>query len=239
MTAVLLDVRDVVAGYAKDLAIVRGASIAVAAGEVVTIIGPNGAGKSTLIKTIAGLVHLFSGSIALGGRSIGGLAPQELVRDGLGFVPQTANVFTTLSVHENLRVGSHLLPAGFPQRAAAVYALFPDLADRRRHLGRQLSGGQRQMLAFARAMIAEPKVLLLDEPSAGLSPKLAATVFDKARALARSGLAVLMVEQNATAALGFSDRGYVLVDGKERLSGAADELLKDPAVRRLYLGGRT
>ncbi|MBL8838958.1 MAG: ABC transporter ATP-binding protein [Alphaproteobacteria bacterium] len=237
MTEPLLEARDVFAGYVADLAIVRGASIAIASGEVVTIIGPNGAGKSTFVKTMAGLVRLFSGAITLAGRAIGGLPPQDLVRAGLGFVPQTANVFTTLTVHENLRVGGHLLRHGFAARAAAIYSLFPDLADRRRHLGSQLSGGQRQMLAFARALIMEPRVLMLDEPSAGLSPKMANMVFEKARSLARTGIAVLMVEQNAKAALAVSDRAYVLVEGREQLSGPADRLLDDPAVRRLYLGG--
>jgi branched-chain amino acid transport system ATP-binding protein len=233
----LLAVEDVVAGYVPDLAIVRGASIAVAGGEVVTIIGPNGAGKSTLIKAIAGLVPIFSGAVTLGGQAIAGLKPHAIMRAGIGYVPQTANVFTGLTVHENLRVGGHLLGRQFGARAEAVYALFPDLAERRRNLGRQLSGGQRQMLAIARALIIEPSLLILDEPSAGLSPKLVGQVFDKVRALAAAGVAVLMVEQNAKAALAISDRGTVLVEGRAQLAGPARALLDDPAVKELYLGG--
>lgn len=235
--SVLLEAADIVAGYVPDLAIVRGASVAVRPGEIVTIIGPNGAGKSTLIKAIAGLVPIFSGAVTLGGRAIAGLKPHAIMRAGLGYVPQTANVFTGLTVHENLRVGGHLLGRGFAPRADAIYTLFPDLAERRRHLGRQLSGGQRQMLAIARALIIEPTLLILDEPSAGLSPKLVGIVFEKVRALAQSGVAVLMVEQNAKAALAISNRGYVLVEGRAQLEGAAEALLADPAVKALYLGG--
>jgi branched-chain amino acid transport system ATP-binding protein len=233
----LLEVREVVAGYVPDLAIVRGASLSVDAGEIVTVIGPNGAGKSTLIKAIAGLIAISGGAVALAGRALAGLAPHDIIRAGLGYVPQTANVFTTLSVHENLRVGGHLLGRAAESRCEAIYALFPDLAERRRHLGRQLSGGQRQMLAFARALMTEPKVMMLDEPSAGLSPKMTALVFAKARELARGGVGVLMVEQNARAALAVSDRAYVLVEGRERLAGPAATLLDDPGVRELYLGG--
>jgi branched-chain amino acid transport system ATP-binding protein len=233
----LLQARDVVAGYVPDLAIVRGAAIEVAAGEVVTVIGPNGAGKSTFVKAIAGLVPIFSGSVTFKGAAIAGLKPHAIMRAGIGYVPQTANVFTGLTVHENLRVGGHMLGRAFAARADALYAMFPDLAARRRHLGRQLSGGQRQMLAVARALIIEPALLILDEPSAGLSPKLVGQVFETLRGLARSGVAVLMVEQNAKAALAISDRGTVLVEGRNQLSGPARALLDDPAVKELYLGG--
>ena len=237
MTAVL-ETREVVAGYVPDLPIVRGVSVHVAAGEVVTVIGPNGAGKSTLLKAIAGLVPVSAGSVRLRERDITRLRTHELMAAGVGYVPQTGNVFTTLTVHENLLVGAYRLDRERAGRLEAVYALFPDLAARRREAGRVLSGGQRQMLAIARALVIEPAVLLLDEATAGLAPRAAADVFGRVRDLAGRGVAVLMVEQNARAALEASDRGYVLRDGATRLEGAARGLLGDPAIAEIYLGGR-
>jgi branched-chain amino acid transport system ATP-binding protein len=234
VTAVL-EARDVVAGYVPDLPIVRGVSLHVAAGEVVTVIGPNGAGKSTLLKAIAGLVPVSAGAVRLRERDITGLRTHELTAAGVGYVPQTGNVFTTLTVHENLLVGAYRART---VRLDAVYALFPDLAGRRREAGRVLSGGQRQMLAIARALVIEPAVLLLDEATAGLAPRAAAEVLGRVRELAGRGVAVLMVEQNARAALEASDRGYLLSDGVTRLQGPARDLLGDPAIAYIYLGGR-
>jgi branched-chain amino acid transport system ATP-binding protein len=237
VTAVL-EARDVVAGYVPDLPIVRGVSLHVAAGEVVTVIGPNGAGKSTLLKAIAGLVPVSAGAVRLGERDITGLPTHELTAAGVGYVPQTGNVFTTLTVHENLRVGAYRVARERAARVEAVYALFPDLATRRHEPGRVLSGGQRQMLAIARALVIEPAVLMLDEATAGLAPRAAAEVFGRVRELAGRGVAVVMVEQNARAALEASDRGYVLSDGATRLHGPARDLLGDAAIAHIYLGGR-
>jgi ABC-type branched-subunit amino acid transport system ATPase component len=237
MSSLLLAAEGVVAGYVRGLPIVHGASVSVARREIVTVIGPNGAGKSTLLKAIAGLLHIESGRISLGGREIGALAPHQIVRAGAGFVPQTGNVFTTLSIQENLKVGGHLLAAG--ERAARLeraYALFPVLAEKRGDRARTLSGGQRQMLAIARALMTDPALLMLDEPTAGLAPKAVDEVFRQLRALAEGGVAVLMVEQNAAAALRISDRGYVLAEGRNFAAGKATALLADPRVNEAFLG---
>ena len=234
----LLRAEGIVAGYRPDLPILHGVGVEVARGEVVAILGPNGAGKSTLIKTMAGLVPLSSGVAELDGQTIAGLATHQLLAAGVSYVPQTGNIFTTLTVHENLRAAAHVQRNGHAARFARMYALFPDLADKRRALGRTLSGGQRQMLAFARALITEPRVLMLDEPSAGLSPKMTAMVFDKVRELAGQGVAVLLVEQNVKAALRVADRGYVLAEGRNRLAGSAAALLADPAMGDIFLGRR-
>ncbi len=238
MTAPLLSVSGVVAGYVPGLPIVHGASLEVAAREIVTLIGPNGAGKSTLLKAIAGLVLLESGRVTLGGRNLAGLATHLIVAAGVGYVPQTGNVFSTLSIHENLRVGGHLLRGEMAARLERAYALFPVLAEKRRASARTLSGGQRQMLAIARALMTEPALLMLDEPTAGLAPKVVEEVFAQLRKLAEGGVAVLMVEQNARAALRASDRGYVLAEGRNRIEGRAAELLGNPEVAALFLGGR-
>jgi branched-chain amino acid transport system ATP-binding protein len=174
----------------------------------------------------------------LGEREITALPAHGVVAAGIGFVPQTANVFTTLTIHENLKVGGHTLRGELAARLERAYALFPVLAEKRRQPGRALSGGQRQMLAVARALMTEPKLLLLDEPTAGLAPQIVGEVFRLLRRLADSGVAVLMVEQNAKAALKASDRGYVLAEGRNRIAGRADELLSDPAVAETFLGGR-
>ncbi|MCX7961934.1 MAG: ABC transporter ATP-binding protein [Burkholderiales bacterium] len=239
MTAPLLRVEDLVAGYAPGLPVVHGASLEASAGEIVTLIGPNGAGKSTLLKAIAGLVTVERGSIRIAGCDVVGLPAHEIVRLGVGYVPQTGNVFTTLTVLENLKVGGHLLaPAQRAERLAQAFTRFPVLAERRRALARTLSGGQRQMLAIARALMTAPRLLLLDEPSAGLAPVAAEGVFAELRSLARSGVAVLMVEQRARAALRVSDRGYVLAEGRNRVAGPAATLLSDPDVAAAFLGGR-
>jgi ABC-type branched-subunit amino acid transport system ATPase component len=239
LTTALLVVDRLVAGYVRGLPIVHGASLQVAPREVVTIIGPNGAGKSTLLKAIVGLVGVEGGRIALGGRDITALPTHEVVRHGVGFVPQTNNVFTTLTIAENLRAGAHLLPgkALLAERIERAYALFPVLGDKRHERARTLSGGQRQMLAMARALMTDPQLILLDEPTAGLSPLLVDEVFTRVRELAAQGVAVLMVEQNAKGALRRSDRAYVLAEGRNRIEGAAAALLVDPEVSAAFLGG--
>ena len=234
---VVLRAEQVVAGYVRGLPIVHGASLEVARGEVVTIIGPNGAGKSTLMKAIAGLVGIESGHVWLRGQDVTGRSADQIVSAGLGYVPQTGNVFTTLTIHENLRVGGHLLRGEMAARLERAYQSFPVLAQKRGDRARTLSGGQRQMLAIARALMTDPAVVMLDEPTAGLAPKVVQEVFDRLRVLAQQGVAVLMVEQNAKGALRNSDRGHVLVEGRNHLQGSAAELLADPAVGAAFLGG--
>jgi len=218
----LLAVNGLVAGYEMGVPILRGAGIAIHGGEIVALLGPNGAGKSTLVKAIAGLVPVFAGSLRF---------------DGLSFVPQTENVFTTMTIDENLQLSGHVLAKSARARQiAAMYGLFPDLERQRRLVAGRLSGGQRQMLAIARALMIEPKLLMLDEPSAGLSPKLTAAVFGKLAEIRKTGVTILLVEQNARAALALADRGYVLAEGQNRHEGAAPALASDPAVAHLYLG---
>lgn len=227
---------DVVAGYSRDLPIVHGASLRVAAGEILVVLGPNGAGKSTLIKSIAGVVPKFGGRVSLQGQDITGTPAHRLAAAGVGYVPQTANVFTSLTVHENLLIGGYLLGRELKDRVEEAYARFPDLAGRRSHAGHELSGGQRQMLAMARALMTAPRLLLLDEPSAGLSPLMVSEVFQRVRQIADSGIAVLMVEQNVKAGLRIADRGLILVTGRVAHEGAARSLQDDPRVAELYLG---
>jgi branched-chain amino acid transport system ATP-binding protein len=234
-----LAVDDLVAGYVPDVPILRGMTLSIATGEIVTVLGPNGAGKSTLVKAVAGLVPARSGEIRVKGESIRSLATHRLVAAGVAYVPQTENVFTRLSVEENLELGGLSAPAEVRTRMAEMYALFPDLARLRRLAAGRLSGGQRQMVAVARALMARPHLIMLDEPSAGLSPKLTEMVFQKLEEVRRTGVTVLVVEQNARAALAISDRGYVLAEGRQRFTGTARELLSSPEVGELYLGTRT
>lgn len=232
-----LEVRDLVAGYEPGLPILHGASIAVAAGTIVTILGPNGAGKSTLVKAVVGLVPVQSGSALLHGREVISVPAHLKVRHGLAYVPQTENVFAKLSVHENLLLaGFFLEKQRHRERLDAAYALFPDLAHRRRLAAGRLSGGQRQMLAVARALIVDPKVLILDEPSAGLSPKLVEQVFETLRGIRDQGVTILMVEQNAKAALAVSDHAYVLAEGRNRLAGPAAEIAALDDLAAVFLG---
>jgi branched-chain amino acid transport system ATP-binding protein len=233
-----LEVSDLVAGYVRGLPVVHGVCIEVDRGEIVTLIGPNGAGKSTLLKAIAGLIAREAGRVMLGGRDVTRLPAHEAVSSGIGFVPQTANVFTTLTVHENLKVGAHVVRGALNARLERAYALFPALAARRTLRARTLSGGERQMLAIARALMTDPTLLMLDEPTAGLAPRVVDGVFGQLRRLAERGIAVLMVEQNARAALRASDRGYVLSEGRKRFAGPARALLDEPAVVEAFLGGR-
>jgi branched-chain amino acid transport system ATP-binding protein len=236
MTAAL-EVRDLVAGYEPGLPIVRGASLDVARGEIVALLGPNGAGKSTLVRAIAGLLAIDSGRVLLDGEDVTGRAPHRLARAGLGLVPQTDNVFTRLSIEDHLALAAAAVDAR--QRAAriaAVYDLFPDLAARRRLRAGHLSGGQRQMLALARALVPAPRVLLLDEPSAGLAPMLVDAVLGRLREARALGVTIVLVEQNTRAALRVADRGCVLVDGVPRLVAPAAELAGSAEVARLFLG---
>ncbi len=234
----MLQVDALVAGYEPGAPIVCGASLYAERGELVALIGPNGAGKSTLVKSIAGLVPVESGRVRLAGVDITGLAAHARVHAKLAFVPQLDNVFTTLSVADNLELGAQSLRGPLRKgRIDAVHALFPDLARQRKLAAGRLSGGQRQMLAIARALIAEPTLLLLDEPTAGLSPRMAAEVFDQLRAIRRAGAAILLVEQNVRAALSVADRLYVLVAGRNRLDGTPRALREDRALAALYLGG--
>jgi branched-chain amino acid transport system ATP-binding protein len=236
-SAIALSTQALVAGYERDLPIVRGIDFAVQAGELVVILGPNGAGKSTLVKAIAGLVASHSGTVRLGDFDVTQVPAHEKVRKGLAFVPQTENIFTTLSIHENLLVAANILPkSARVRRIADLYRMFPDLAARPALKAGQLSGGQRQMLAVARALVVEPSVLILDEPSAGLSPKIVAEVFRTLKAINETGVTIVLVEQNVKAALAIAHRGVVLVDGKLRHEGAAATLAEDPVVAELYLG---
>jgi branched-chain amino acid transport system ATP-binding protein len=232
----LLQARELTAGYVRGLPILHGVSIDVAPREMVAVIGPNGAGKSTLLKALLGLLQVEGGTVAFAGRDITALPTHAVVASGIGFVPQTANVFTTLTIADNLKAGGHLLGAERAARIERAYATFPQLADKRRDKARTLSGGQRQMLAIARALMTDPKLLLLDEPTAGLAPKVVDEVFARLRRLADSGVAVLMVEQNAKGALRASDRGVVLAEGRNRLHGRAADLLGDPDVAAAFLG---
>lgn len=237
---IALSVQDVVAGYTAEADILRGVSLDVRDGEIVTVLGPNGAGKSTLVKVIAGLVAVRTGAVRLFGADITAVPAHQMVRRGLAYVPQVNNIFARLSIEENLEMGAYVRterPA-IRDGLARMYALFPRLKERRRQPAGTLSGGERQMVAVARALMAEPRVLMLDEPSAGLSPKMVGVLFDKVREVRALGVTLLIVEQNAKAALSISDRGYVLAEGRERITGAADALLANPEVGALYLGVR-
>lgn len=231
----MITFESVEGGYEPGLPILRGASLEVRAGEIMALLGPNGAGKSTLVKAAAGLVPVWSGRITLEGRDITRLATHRMVGAGLGFVPQTENVFASLSIQDNLLLAQALVPKARRGDLGRVYALFPDLERQRKLAAGRLSGGQRQMLAVARALLASPSVLMLDEPSAGLSPKLVGVVFERLRAIRDSGVTILLVEQNVRAALAIADRAAVLVEGRERLVAPAAEI--DPAqLGALYLG---
>ena len=233
----LLKAEGIVAGYSAADEILKGAGLEVRSGEIVSIIGPNGAGKSTLLKVIAGILKPRAGDIRLGDAAIGGLAPREISGHGVAFVPQEMNVFPTMSVRENLEMGGYLEPKAARARIEGIFGRFPILAEKRRQAARTLSGGQRQILAMAMALMVAPRLLLLDEPSAGLSPIAAEALYETIKVINREGVAILMVEQNALEALAIANRGYILVDGKNSMDGNAADLARDPDVRRVFLGG--
>ena len=217
--------------------ILHGCTIAVDRGEIAVIVGPNGAGKSTAMKAVFGMLKLREGHVRLDGQNITGLSPQERVRAGMGFVPQVANVFTSLTVEENLEMGAYIRHDDFTATRDQIYDLFPILRQKRRQPAGELSGGQRQQVAVGRALMTRPKVLMLDEPTAGVSPIVMDELFDKIIEIARAGVSILMVEQNARQALEIADKGYVLVQGANRFTDTGAALLADPEVRRTFLGG--
>ncbi len=230
-----LEAKGVVTGYG-EVDILHGVSVKVHAGEMVAVIGPNGAGKSTLLKAIFGLLPVRRGQILLGNEDVTNTPPNVMVTKGLSYVPQVDNVFPSLTISENLEMGGFVRENGLRERMERVFSLFPDLARRRGEIAGRLSGGQRQMLALGRALMLDPKVLLLDEPSASLSPKMVGLIFESIARINEAGTAILLVEQNAREALSLCHRGYVLAMGLNRLEGEARSLLENPEVGRLYLG---
>ena len=217
--------------------ILHGCTIAVEKGEIAVIVGPNGAGKSTAMKAVFGMLNLRQGHVRLGGEDITRLTPQERVYKGMGFVPQTHNIFPTMSVEENLEMGAFIRRDDFSDTMALVYDLFPILKQKRHQAAGELSGGQRQQIAVGRALMTRPTVLMLDEPTAGVSPIVMDELFDRIIEIARTGISILMVEQNARQALEIADRGYVLVQGQNRFTDTGKALMADPEVRRSFLGG--
>jgi branched-chain amino acid transport system ATP-binding protein len=232
----LVSADEVIAGYLPGIDILHGCNLTAYPGELVGIIGPNGAGKSTLLKALFGLVPIRSGKVTLRGEDITNLKANKLVQTGVGFVPQNNNVFPSLTIEENLQMGLFLRPRRLSERLDAMYELFPVLGQRRRQRAGGLSGGERQSLAMARALMMEPSVLLLDEPSAGLSPVRQDETFIRTRKINMTGVTVIMVEQNARRCLQICDRGYVLDQGRNSYTGTGRELAKDPKVIELYLG---
>ena len=217
--------------------IINSCTINVNKGEIVTILGPNGAGKSTAMKAMLGMLNLRQGKVTFNEEDISNLSPQDRVRKGIAFVPQNRNVFTGMSVEENLEMGAYIRDENFQGTLDEIYKLFPILKEKRNQLAGELSGGQRQQVALGRALMIKPSVLMLDEPTAGVAPKVMDELFDHIIKIRETGVAILMVEQNARQALNIADRGYVLVTGENKFSGIGKELLNDPEVRRSFLGG--
>ncbi len=224
-------------GYGKGANILQGCTVAVEKGEIAVIVGPNGAGKSTAMKAIFGMLNLREGSVRIEGEDITALTPQARVAKGMAFVPQTHNIFTSMTVEENLEMGAFLRRDDIKGTMEQVFTLFPILRDKRRQAAGELSGGQRQQVAVGRALMTQPKVLMLDEPTAGVSPIVMDELFDRIIEVSRAGITILMVEQNARQALEIADKGYVLVQGGNAFTGTGQELLADPQVRKSFLGG--
>ena len=232
----VLSLNNLYAGYGQT-EVLHDVSIFVNPNEIVAIIGPNGAGKSTAMKSVLGLLTINSGNVELNGKDITNTPAAEVVRLGISYVPQTQNVFVNLSVQENLEMGAWTRPFGIRERLAEMFELFPDLGEKRNQAAGSLSGGQRQMVAMAKALMVDAKILLLDEPTAGLSPKYRGEIFTTIQKIKSTGVPILIVEQNAKQALGVADRGYVLVDGANRYTGKGKELLEDREIARMFLGG--
>ena len=234
---IILEAKDITAGYTTEVNILYNVSIRVTSGDIVSVIGPNGAGKSTLLKTIFGILKPSNGNVTLKDEDITGLKPDKVAKRGISYVPQVDNVFSSMTIQENLEMGAFIRSDDFSQRIDEIYELFPVLGERRKQKAGQLSGGQRQMVAMGRALMLDPQVLLLDEPSAGLAPKLVDMIFEKIIDINKTGVSMIIVEQNAREALKMADHGYVLAMGKNVLDDTGDALLASEEVGRLYLGG--
>ena len=224
-------------GYGKGADILHNCTVAVNKGEIAVIVGPNGAGKSTAMKAIFGMLDMHTGSVQIDGEDITDLSPQDRVAKGMAFVPQNQNIFTSLSVEENLEMGAFLRTDDISETMTQVFDLFPILKEKRKQAAGELSGGQRQQVAVGRALMTQPKVLMLDEPTAGVSPIVMDELFDRIIDVAKTGISILMVEQNARQALEIADKGYVLVQGENRFTDTGAKLLADPEVRKSFLGG--
>jgi len=232
----LIELKDVVGGYG-GAPILNGVNIAIEASDIGVIVGPNGAGKSTSLKAIFGLVRVTGGAITFNGHEIQNSLPDKLVPQGLSFVPQEKNVFTSMTCEENLEMGAFVRRDDFSDTLAMVYDMFPPVKEKRHQKAGELSGGQRQMVAMGRALMSQPKLLLLDEPSAGLSPRYVIEIFETVVRINKAGVGILMVEQNARQALAFASRGFVLANGQNRFTGTGAELIADPEVAKSFLGG--
>ena len=232
-----LEARKITGGYGSGPDILHGCDISVGKGEIAVIVGPNGAGKSTAMKAIFGMLDVRGGSVLLDGVDITNLSTQDRVRAGMGFVPQNQNIFTSMTVEENLEMGAFIRKDDFSDTLEQVFELFPILKEKRRQAAGELSGGQRQQVAVGRALMTQPKILMLDEPTAGVSPIVMDELFDRIIEVSRTGIPILMVEQNARQALGIADTGYVMVQGRNAYTGSGKELLADPKVRKSFLGG--